>query len=167
LTYTADKYTPLTLSGIVHGDKDAASQKPSAILPIVIEYWMPFLTKEGHKTTLKIALGNEVSVNTIIGMPMIRPAKLSFDLVDNVVESGILDTEPFPVIYRPTIQSAPDFSQASSDDPKLFQSITDYDHVTSAEVIACTLAMTTDLATADFVRPISSKSNDDVEIAGM
>jgi hypothetical protein len=167
LTYTADKYTPLTLSGIVHGDKDAASQKPSAILPIVIEYWMPFLTKEGHKTTLKIALGNEVSVNTIIGMPMIRPAKLSFDLVDNVVESGILDTEPFPVIYRPTIQSAPDFSQASSDDPKLFQSITDYDHVTSAEVIACTLAMTTDLATADFARPISSKSNDDVEIAGM
>jgi hypothetical protein len=168
LTYTANKYTPLTLSGIVHGDNKKSSEQPSAILPIVIEYWMPFLTKEGHKTTLKIALGNEVSVNTIIGMPMIRPAKLSFDLVDNVVESGILDTEPFPVIYRPTIQSSPDFSQVSSDDPKLFKSMIDYDHVTSAEVKACTLAMTTDIATSDFAKPISDKSKlDDVEIAGM
>ncbi len=62
---------------------------------------MPFLTKEGHKTTLKIALGFNVSVNTIIVMPIIRPAKLSLDLVDNVVKSGILDTKPFLVIYSP------------------------------------------------------------------
>jgi hypothetical protein len=74
LTYTADKYSPLTLSGIVHGDKEKAKKQPPATLPIVIEYWMPFLTKEGHKTTLKIALGCNVSVNTIIGMPMIRAA---------------------------------------------------------------------------------------------
>jgi hypothetical protein len=126
-TYTADKYSPLTLSGIVHDDKEKSKNQPSAILPIVIEYWMPFLTKEGHKTTLKIALGCNVSVNTIIGMPMIRPAKLSLDLVDNVVESGILDTEPFSVIYRPTIQSAPDFSSISSDDPKLFASTTKFE----------------------------------------
>jgi hypothetical protein len=169
VTYTADKYSPLTLSGIVHGEKGKSTKQPSAILPIVIEYWMPFLTKEGHKTTLKIALGNEVSVNTIIGMPMIRPAKLSLDLVDNVVESGILDTEPFPVIYRPTIQSTPDFSQVASDDPKLLKLSIDYDHVTSAEVRACTLAMASDIATAEFAKPISKKTkfDDNVEIAGM
>jgi hypothetical protein len=45
LTYTADKYSPLTLSGIVNGDAAKATKQPSAILPIVIEYWMPFLTK--------------------------------------------------------------------------------------------------------------------------
>jgi hypothetical protein len=168
LTYTADKYSPLTLSGIVHGDKEKVSKQPSAILPIVIEYWMPFLTKEGHKTTLKIALGHQVSVNTIIGMPMIRPAKLSFDLVDNVVESGILDTEPFPVIYRPTIQSAPDFSKVSSDDPKLFKSMIDYDHVTTADVKACILAMTNDNATSEFAKPVVDKSTvNEVEIPGM
>ena len=49
-------------------------------------------------------------------------------------KSGILDTEPFPVIYRPTIQSTPDFSQVASDDPKLLKLSIDYDHVTSAEV---------------------------------
>jgi hypothetical protein len=167
LTYTADKYSPLTLSGIVHGDKEKSKNQPSAILPIVIEYWMPFLTKEGHKTALKVALGCNVSVNTIIGMSMIRPAKLSLDLVDNVVESGILDTEPFPVIYRPTIQSAPDFSSTSSNDPKLFPSTTEFEHVTSNEVKACALSLSTDIATADFAKPIPDKSRLKVEIAGM
>jgi hypothetical protein len=128
---------------------------------------MPFLTKEGHRTTLKIALGCNVSVNTIIGMPMIRPAKLSLNLVDNVVESAILDTEPFPVIYRPTIQSASDFSSISSDDPKLFASTTKFEHVTSNEVKPCALSLSTDIATADFAKPIPDKSRLKVEIAGM
>jgi hypothetical protein len=99
---------------------------------------------------------------------MIRPVKLSFDLVDNVIESGILDTEPFPVIYRPTIQSAPDFSKIASDDPKLFISSSEYDHVTSTEVKACILAMSSDIATSEFAKPISTKFKlNDVEIAGM
>jgi hypothetical protein len=118
LVYAEDKYAPLTLLGIVTENKEngVTSMKPTATLPAIIEYWLPFLTKEGHRTTLKIALGKFVSVNTIIGMPMIKPAKLSLDLIDNVVESGVLDTEPFPVIYRPTIQSKPDFSEIGSND---------------------------------------------------
>jgi hypothetical protein len=101
LVYAEDKYAPLTLSGIVTENKESGviSMKPTATLPAIIEYWLPFLTKEGHRTTLKIALGKVVLVNTIIGMPMIKPAKLSSNLIDDVVESGVLDTEPFPVIY--------------------------------------------------------------------
>jgi hypothetical protein len=53
--------------------------------------------KQDHHTSLKIVLGKQVSVNTILGMPMIQPAQLSLDLVNNVVESGVLDTEPFLV----------------------------------------------------------------------
>ncbi len=119
---------------------------------------MPFLTKEGHKTTLKIALGDDVSVNTIIGMPMIRPAKLSFDVLDNVVEPGILDTEPFPVTYRPTIQSAPDFSShGDANAPKLFHS--DFEHVSVESVRACQQAMATFTATAAFAKPAVMKTS--------
>ncbi len=162
LTFTEDKYSPLTLSGIVQGIKGEQAAKPSAILPIVIEYWMPFLTKEGHKTTLKIALGKDVSVNTIIGIPMIRPARLSYDLVDNIVEPGVLDTEPFPVIYRPTIQSAPDFTKAETDNPKLF-AIAEYDHITANDVKACITALNNETKTAESATPI----DDNVEIPGM
>jgi hypothetical protein len=77
LIYAEDKY----LSGIVTKNKEgsATSMKPTATLPAIIEYWLNFLTKEGHRTAVKIALSKFVSVNTIIGMPMIKPAKLSVE----------------------------------------------------------------------------------------
>jgi hypothetical protein len=54
LTYTADKYSPLTLSGIVHGEKGRTIKQPSAILPIVIEYWMPFPRKDTRRLLSKL-----------------------------------------------------------------------------------------------------------------
>jgi hypothetical protein len=85
-----DQYTPSTLSSIAHKAQGGASKsKPSALLPIDIEYWMPFLTKEGHKTTLQIALRENFSVNTIIGMPMIFTAKLSVHLLRKMLSSQV------------------------------------------------------------------------------
>jgi hypothetical protein len=71
---------------------------------------MPHTSKEGYQTSLKIALGKGVSVDSIIGMSMICPAKLSLDLSDDVMEAGALDTIPFPIIYKPTIRTMLDFS---------------------------------------------------------
>lgn len=148
LVYCADKYAPLTLSGIVTENKDGTSNiKPTATLPAVIEYWLPYKTRKGHRTTLKIALGKLVSVNTIMGMPMIGPAQLSLDLKDNVVESGVLDCEPFPVTYRPTSQSKPDFKHVNSDNTKLLLSEIatidgiDFVHIQKADAIACRVAL--------------------------
>jgi hypothetical protein len=118
---------------------------------------MPFLTKEGHnKTTLKISLGCNVSMNAIIGMPMTSPAKMSLDLVDNVAESGILNTGPFPVINRPTIQSP------------AFLPMIQEEHVTLKYVKACALSLSNNIVTADFAKPIPDKSrlNNKVEIVG-
>jgi len=148
LVYCADKYAPLTLSGIVTENKDGTSMvKPTATLPAIIEYWLPYVTKKGHRTTLKIAPRKLVSVNTIMGMPMLGPAQLSLDLRDNVVESGVLDCEPFPVTYRPTSQSKPDFKHVNSDNKKLLLSeiatIDDIDffHIQKADATACRVAL--------------------------
>jgi hypothetical protein len=43
-------------------------------------------------------------------MSIIRPAKLSLDLSGDVMEAGALDTIPFPIIYKPTIRTMPNFS---------------------------------------------------------
>jgi hypothetical protein len=75
---------------------------------------MPYKSKEGYQTMLKIALGEMVSVSTIMGMSMIKPAKLSLDLNDNVVDPGVLDIEPFPVTYKQPIKSIPDFQNLES-----------------------------------------------------
>jgi hypothetical protein len=74
LIYCEDKYSPLVLSGIVTDPEGKTIIKPTASLPAVIEYWLPYCNKEGHHTTLKITLGHNDSINTIIGMPMIKTA---------------------------------------------------------------------------------------------
>jgi hypothetical protein len=163
LTYCKDKYAPLILSGIVSEKKnDAAVMKPTASLPAIIEYWLPFPTMEGHRTTLKIALGKMVSVNTIIGMPMIGPAKLSLDLIDNVVDSGILDCEPFPVTFRPTSQSKPDFSKVNSDDTKLLATNTTTDHIRSEDAAACRVALANHDYNENTSEPVAKKAKIDI-----
>jgi hypothetical protein len=112
LTWAKEQYTPLTLSGVVSNNKNDPAKAASLIttLPAIIEYYMPHTSKEGHPTSFKVAIGDNVAVNTLIGMSMIRPAKFSLDLEDDVIDSGILDTTPFPVTYKQTNHSLPNFA---------------------------------------------------------
>jgi hypothetical protein len=112
LIWAKEKYTPLTLSGVVSNDESdpAKAEKLVTTLPAIIEYYMPHASKQGHPTSFKVAIGDNVAVNTLIGMSMIRPAKFSLDLEDDVIDSGILDTEPFPVTYKQTDRSLPNFA---------------------------------------------------------
>ena len=60
---------------------------------------MPYETEEGAETTLKIAIGNGVAVNALIGMSFIQSATIKMDFVDNVIKSAILNTDPIEIIY--------------------------------------------------------------------
>jgi hypothetical protein len=71
-------------------------------------------SKQGHPTSFKVAIGDNVAVNTLIGMSMIRPAKFSLDLEDDVIDSGILNTEPFPVTYKQTSHSLPNLASITN-----------------------------------------------------
>jgi hypothetical protein len=75
---------------------------------------MPHAKKKGHPTSFKVAIGDNVVVNTLIGMSMICPAKFSLDLKDDVINSGILDAEPFPVTYKQTNRSLPNFASITN-----------------------------------------------------
>jgi hypothetical protein len=111
LIWAKDEYSAIVLSGIIGvGDGNGQSLTPTALLQAVIIYILPYLTVDGYQTTIAFALGKEVSVNSIIGMPFIRSAKLSLDMNDEVIQSGVLATEPFPVTFKRTTNSLPDFS---------------------------------------------------------
>ncbi len=64
------------------------------------------------------------------------------------------------MIYRLTIQSAPDFCSISSDDQKLFASTAESEHMTPNQVKACTLSLSNDIATADFAKPVQVEVTD-------
>jgi hypothetical protein len=112
LTWAEDKFTQLTLSGVVSKDTDDKTAAAlSTSLPVVIEYHMPYRSKAGgSETSIKFALGKNVGVNSILSNSTIRAAKMSMDVVDEVVDAGVLDTVPFPIFYRRTMKGLPNFA---------------------------------------------------------
>jgi hypothetical protein len=138
LVWAKEQYTPLTLSGVVSQDASDPdkTEKLLTTLPAIIEYYMPHPSKQGHPTSFKVAIGNNVAVNTLIGMSMIWPAKFSLDLEDNVIDSGILDTEPFPVTYKQTNRSLPNFAAATSSAGQTLVTFTS-PHVSMDTIQAC------------------------------
>ena len=112
------------------------SEKLVTTLPAVIEYFMPHPSKQGQPTSFKVAIGDNVAVNTLIGMSMIRPAKFSLDLEDNVIDNGILDTEPFPVTYRQTTRSLPNLASLTNSSEQTLASFS-RPHVTFETIESC------------------------------
>jgi hypothetical protein len=105
-------------------------------LPAVIEYYMPHPSKQGHSASFKVAIGNNVVVNTLIGMSMICPANFSLNLEDNAIDSSILDTKPFPVTNKQTNHSLPNFASVTSSAEQTLFSLAK-PHVSMDTIQAC------------------------------
>lgn len=66
------------------------------------------MTSDGNPTTLRVALGNEISANLILGLSTIKAAKLCFDPSDDLITSAVLENfSPTSVTYMNTIRSKP------------------------------------------------------------
>ena len=66
------EYDPIILKGVV--DENSNSKESTTALTAVVQYYTPYATSAGHETTLKVALGHNVSANLIIGMSTIKAA---------------------------------------------------------------------------------------------
>jgi hypothetical protein len=139
LTWAKDQFTPLTLSGVVSPEdaKPDNEKRHQTILPAIIEYHMPYLSKSGSATSFKVAIGPNVTVNTIIGMSMIKAGKFSLNVEDNVIDLGILDTSPFTVIYKLTIHTMP--NTLNSHKGKMTLHINHDNHVSIETINACSI----------------------------
>jgi hypothetical protein len=60
-------------------------------------FHLPYRTREGDTTSLMVATGPNVLVNTIIGLPFMKAMGMIMDLVDEVMECKYLECPPFPV----------------------------------------------------------------------
>ena len=84
--YANNEYNAIRLAGIISDkDRDNAQVVHGCELKAVIEFHMPYETNTHNSSSIKFAIGNEVSVNAIIGMSFIKGAQLKIDLVDDVV----------------------------------------------------------------------------------
>lgn len=110
LIWAKDQYSPLTLSGVV-SETDRRNFKPTTELPAVIEYKLADKSAQDTSATFKIAIGKGVGVNTLIGFAMIKAAKFSLDLENDLVTTTVLKSKPMKITYKPVqLSPSPDFS---------------------------------------------------------
>jgi hypothetical protein len=94
--YVPKDTNPIVLSGIVQRGGESITTE----LTVGFQFHLPYLTKKGNITSILIATGPHVTVNTIIGLPFIQATRAIIDLADNVAELHALDAPPFPLEYR-------------------------------------------------------------------
>jgi hypothetical protein len=88
--YVPKDYNPIMLSGIVQRGGESVTTK----LTVRFQFHLPYLTKDGNPTSILIATGPHVMVNTIVGLPFIQATCTIIDLADNVVDLCALDAPP-------------------------------------------------------------------------
>lgn len=88
---------------------------------------MPYVTRDGHPTSLIIATGPNVTVNSILGIPFLQATGMVIDLNDSVAAMTALDCPPFQLDFRRPQNTipTPDFSQSTVRMCGLFRSIID------------------------------------------
>jgi hypothetical protein len=93
--YAPKDYAPITLSGIVEQNGESITTK----LLVAFKFKLPYFTKDGNATTFMVAVGPNVTVNTILGLPFIKQTKMIVDAADQVAELRALDALPFPISF--------------------------------------------------------------------
>ena len=94
--FVPEDYNPIVLSGIVQrGVKSITTE-----LLVGFQFHLPYHMRDGLPTSIIIATGPHVTVNTIVGLPFIQATRAIIELSDNVADLRALDAPPFPIKYR-------------------------------------------------------------------
>jgi hypothetical protein len=108
--YTPDDYAPIVLSRVVQSNQELVMTK----LEVGFLFHLPYRTREGDTSSLLVATGSNVSVNTILGCPFMEATGMILDLVDRVVDCKYLDCPPFPVDFCQTSNHVPVLDEPSN-----------------------------------------------------
>jgi hypothetical protein len=101
--FLSEDYSPIILLGIVQDNADAITTD----LPVAFQFHLPYFTKDGSATFFVVATGPQVSMNTVLSLPLITATGMIIDFVDEVVEAKNLDCPPFKIDFRRATKTVP------------------------------------------------------------
>jgi hypothetical protein len=101
--YLPEDYLPIILSEIV---QDNAHSIPTD-LSVAFQFHLPYLTKDKSPTSFVIATGPQVSMNTVLGLLLIKATGMIVDMNDDVVEEKHLNCLPFKIEFRRATKHIP------------------------------------------------------------
>ena len=76
-----------------------------------MDFHLNYETSRNQPISVKFATGEDVSVNCLLGISFIKSAKLIIDAHDNVIESKLIECEPFAIDYKLPMRSKPNLVQ--------------------------------------------------------
>ncbi len=74
---------------------------------MAFQFHLPYPTKDGRQTTFIVVNRPQVSVNTVLGLPLITATSMIIDTVDNVVEAKHLNCPPFRIDFCRATRTIP------------------------------------------------------------
>jgi hypothetical protein len=94
--FVPEDYNPIVLSGIVQHRGESVTTK----LMVGFQFYLPYLMKDRSLTSIVIATGPHMTVNTIVGLPFIQATQAIIDLSDNFADLRAIDAPLFPIKYH-------------------------------------------------------------------
>ncbi len=76
-------------------------------LPIAFQFHLSYFTKDGSATSFVMATRPQVSVNTVLGLPLITATGMIIDFADKVVKTKNLECPPFKIDFRHATKTVP------------------------------------------------------------
>jgi hypothetical protein len=96
----ANTFQPVQLSGyLTKSDHQADPNRTFGLLTAIIAYHTPYYTSDGSPAQLKFALGNDVSVNTILEYPTLKALNTVLSLGSDTLFCGAIKTS-FKIVHR-------------------------------------------------------------------
>ncbi len=96
-------YSPIILSSIIQDDSRAITTD----LAVAFQFHLPYPMKDGRQTTFIIVNRPQVSVNMVLGLPLITATSMIIDTIDNVVEAKHLICPPFRIDFCHATRTIP------------------------------------------------------------
>jgi hypothetical protein len=93
--YTPDDYAPIVLSGVIQSNQELVTTK----LEVGFLFHLPYRTREGDTSSLMVATGPNVSINTILGLLFMKATGMVLDLVDEIADCRFLTVPLFLWIF--------------------------------------------------------------------
>lgn len=86
--------------------------------------------------TFKVAIDPNIAVNTIIGMSVIKSAGLRLDVTNDIITPRVLNTKPFPLVFKHTSSCDPNIGYNPASGAKVL-TYKDHPYDTDKEFSKC------------------------------
>jgi hypothetical protein len=102
--FLPEDYSPIILSEIIQDNADVITTD----LHVAFQFHLlPYFTKDGSATSFVVATGPQVSVNMVLGLPLITATSMIVNFDDDVVQAKYLNYPPFKIEFCRTTKTIP------------------------------------------------------------